>query len=90
MAVEKLETELQQDASSQVSSLHKERPFKTVIYVLTFVKIFLVGPFLAWGLPRLKWDKLLPFLLIFNLHATALMLFAGTVHAFGIKSTRVP
>jgi hypothetical protein len=28
MAVEKLETELQQDAGSQVSSLHKERPFK--------------------------------------------------------------
>ncbi len=28
MALEKLETELQQDAGSQVSSLHKERPFK--------------------------------------------------------------
>jgi hypothetical protein len=28
MAVEKLETELQQDAGSQVSSLHKERLFE--------------------------------------------------------------
>jgi hypothetical protein len=28
VALEKLETELQQDAGSQVSSLHKERPFE--------------------------------------------------------------
>jgi hypothetical protein len=28
MALEKLETELQQDAGSQVSSLHKERTFE--------------------------------------------------------------
>jgi hypothetical protein len=54
MALEKLETELQLDAGSQVSSLHKERLFETVKYGLTFVKIFFIGPFLARGLPLLK------------------------------------
>jgi hypothetical protein len=51
MALEKLEAELQQDAGSQVSSLHKERPFEnSKIPVSAFLFLFLIvlSRFFCW------------------------------------------